>query len=99
MPKAHNLTEFCIVINSVNNAIWTKDEFTDEVILVLRHDATKVWKFLQPICLGNQFVSEGHCAVRIIVYDEEDYIVKIVSCSRRPDYSVSHEASCLFTSS
>jgi len=49
------------------------------------NDATYVWKFLQPICLGNQFVSEGHCAVGIVACDEDDYIVKVVSCSGRPN--------------
>src|SRR6185369_1871870 len=44
-----------------------------------------LWKFLQPICLGNQFVSEGHCTVWIVACDEDDNVVKVVSCSGRPN--------------
>jgi hypothetical protein len=50
----------CIVINSVNNPIRTKDDFANHGILVLRHDTIQLWEFLQSICLGNEIISEGH---------------------------------------
>ena len=44
-----------------------------------------LWKCFQGVCLGNQFVCEGHCTVEIVARDEDDYVVKVVSCSGRPD--------------
>jgi hypothetical protein len=85
MPNARNLTKLSVVINSVYDPIRPKEDLAKIVIPVFRNDATYLWKFLQPICLGNQFVSEGHCTVWIVACDEDDNVVKVVSCSGRPD--------------
>jgi hypothetical protein len=85
MPNANDLAELSVVIDSVHDAIRANEELANVIIAVFGNDATRLWKFLQPICLGNQFVSKGHCTVGIVARDEDDYIVKIVSCSGRPD--------------
>lgn len=85
MPNARDLAKLSLVINSVHNSIRPKDDLANVVTPIFRNDAPEFWKFLQVVCLGNQFVSEGHCAVGVVACDEDDYIVKIVSCSRRPD--------------
>ena len=85
MPNARDLTELLIAINSVDNSIWSKNDLANNVIPVFRNDATQLRKFLQTICLGNQLVPERHGTIWIVARDEEDYIVKVVSRSRRPD--------------
>jgi hypothetical protein len=85
MPNARDLTELSGVINSVDDSIWPKDEFTNLIVPILGNDATELWKFLQAICLGDQVITKRHCAVGIVTRDEDDYIVKVVSRSGRPD--------------
>jgi hypothetical protein len=85
MLNARNLTKRSVVINSVHDSIRPKDDLANAIIPILGNDATQLWEFLQPICLGDQFVSEGHCAVGIVARDEDDYVVKVVSRSGRPD--------------
>lgn len=99
MPNASDLANASLAIESVHNAIWRKDDLAKIFIPVFRNGATELWKFLQTICLGDQSITEGHRAVGIVACDEDDYVVKIVSRSGRPSQFVSHEASCLFTSS
>ena len=77
MPDAHNFTEPSLVIDSIDDAIWAKNDLTNIVVPVLRNTATKFWKFLESICLGNQLVSKRHRAIRIIACNEDDYIVKV----------------------
>src|SRR5690242_7781392 len=99
MLHASDLAELPLVINSVHNSIRPKQDLANSVTPVFRSDSTQLWKFWQPFCLRDQFITEGHCAVGIVACDEDDYIVKVVSCSGRPNQFVSHEASCRFTSS
>ena len=79
--------------------IGPKDDLPNVIVPIFGNDATELWKFSQTVRLGNQLVSEGHCTVGIVVRDEDDYVVKVVSCSRRPNQFVSHEASCFLISS
>lgn len=54
-------------------------------VSILGNDATQPWKFPQAVCHGNPLVSERHCTVGIVARDEDDYLVKVVSSSWRPD--------------
>ena len=84
MPNACNLATFCFVIYPVYKPIRSINDLANIVIPVFGDYATVFWKFLQPFCLGNQFVSERHCTVRIVACDKDDYIVKVVASSGRP---------------
>ena len=85
MPNARDLAKLSLVVNSVHNSIRPKDDLANVITPIFRNDATEVWKFLQSVRLRNQFISEGHCAIGIVACDEDDYIVKVVSRSGRPD--------------
>ena len=85
MPNARNITELSFVIDSVHDSIRPKNDLANIAIGVFGNDSTQLWKFLQAVCLGNQFVSERHCTVRIVACNEDNYVVKIVASSGRPD--------------
>lgn len=85
VPNASDLAELSLVIYSVNNSIRSNDHLANVVDPIFGNDTTQLWKFLQAVCLGNQFIAEGHCAVGIVAGDEDDYIVKVVASSGRPD--------------
>src|SRR6266498_1364556 len=99
MPNPCNLTELILVINSVHESIRTKNDLANIVIPIFGNNATQFRKCLQAFCLGNQFVSEGHCTVGIVARNEDNYVVDVVPSNRRPDQLVSHEANCFLTSS
>jgi len=81
MPHASDFAELSRVINSVHNSIRPKEDLANIVTPVFRNDPTQLWKFWQPLCLRDQFITERHCAVGIVACDEEGYIVKVVSRS------------------
>ena len=85
MPNTRNLTELSFVVNSVHDSIRPKSDLANIVVIVFGNNTTQFWEILQTICLGNQFVPEGHCTVGIVVRNEDDYVVKIVPSSGRPD--------------
>ena len=99
MPDARNLTDFPIMIHSINNPVRPEDNLAYQLVLVFGNDAPKLRKALKAVGLGNQFISERHCALGVIARDEDDDVMKVVAGSGRPNQFVSHEANCFFTSS
>jgi len=85
MPHASDLAELSLVIKTVHYSVRPKEDLAKIVTPIFRNNATKFGKLPKALCLGNQFVPEGHCAVGVVACNEDDYIVKIVSCSGRPD--------------
>ena len=73
------------MIDSVHDSVRAKNDLANAIIPIFGHDATQFWKFMYAVRLRDQFISEGHCAVGVVACDEDDYIVKVVSCSGRPD--------------
>ena len=67
------------MMDSIYDSIWRKDDLANDLIPVLRHNATQLWKILYTVCLGNQLVSKRHCTIGIITCDEDGYVMKVVA--------------------
>ncbi len=76
MPNARNLTDLSFVTDSVHDSIRPKNHLANIVSPIFGNDATQLWKFLEAVCLGNQFVSEGHGAAE---GDRLDVLVTLVA--------------------
>ena len=57
MPNARNLAEISLVINSVHNSVGPKNDFANILVPMLANSTARLWKFLQAVCLGDQFIS------------------------------------------
>ena len=74
MPNARDLAELSLVVNSVHDSIRSKDNLPNVIVPVRGNDPTNSGNSCNRVCLGNQFVSEGDCTVRIVARDEDDYV-------------------------
>lgn len=46
MPNPRNLTELCIMIDSVHDSVRAKNDLANAIIPIFGHDATQLWKFM-----------------------------------------------------
>jgi len=79
MPNAHNLTDLRSMMDSIYDSIWGKDDLSNALIPVLRHNATQLWKTLDTVCLGISWYpkdiarSESSRAMKMV------YVMKVVA--------------------
>ena len=83
MPEAGNLTLLPFVIHSIHNSVRTENDFAKVLVFVFGNYATELGKGLKTVSLGNQLVSERHCALGIIARDENDDVMEVVAGSGR----------------
>lgn len=87
------------MIHSIYDPIGSEDNLPEELVMIFGNHAAGLRRALKAVGLGNQFISERHCALGVIARDEDDNVMKVVAGSGRPNQLVSHEANCFLTSS
>jgi len=85
MPDAGELTQFSVVVDSINEPIRTKDQLANIWVSIFGNHAADFRGARESIRVQDQLIPKRHCALGIITRNKDNDIVKVVAGCGRPD--------------